>query len=238
MVGRLEAQGRGELAHKLIPEYLPGCKRLTLSDEYLESLCRSNVTVERSAIREIRGRTIVCENGNETEFDILCLATGFNVQGFLGNLQIYGRNNQSLNDLWKNGYPETYKSINIHGFPNFFLLLGPASAFGHHSAVSVIESNFSVLNNSQVNFAIKTIKYMRKHQITSFEPKKEAQEKFVEGLRKAHQSTVWSSGCKSWYMDAKGQIVSLWPGTIISFMWALYRTSYTSDYICNRSTPK
>ncbi|KAF7732364.1 hypothetical protein EC973_005260 [Apophysomyces ossiformis] len=223
MKGRLESQGRGDLAEKVIPDFTPGCKRVVVSEDYLESLCRPNVTVERSGIREIRGRTIICENGTEAEYDILCLATGFDVQGFLGHLQVYGKDNQSLNDLWDKEYPETYKSVSIHGFPNFFMLLGPASVLGHNSVVSMVEC--------QVDFAIRSMKYMAKHNFTALEAKKEAQKQFVAKLNKEIQSTVWASGCKSWYINDKGQIFALWSGTVTGFWWTLLRTNYAKDFI-------
>lgn len=84
---RLEKQGRADLAPLLIPDYPLGCKRITVSEDYLETLCQDHVVVERSPIKEIKGRTIVTANGKEAQVDILCLATGFDVQGFLGNLK-------------------------------------------------------------------------------------------------------------------------------------------------------
>lgn len=87
MRNRIEKQGRAELVPLLIPDYPPGCKRLIVSENYLEALCQENIVVERSPIKQIKGRTILTEDGKENEFDILCLATGFDVQGFLGQLQ-------------------------------------------------------------------------------------------------------------------------------------------------------
>lgn len=158
---RLEKQGRADLVPALIPEYPPGCKRITVSEDYPESLCRENVVVERTPIKEVRGRTIVTADGKENEFDVLCLATGFNVQGFLGQLQgrmllsiysvkgillislwlisVIGKNGQSLNEIWDNKFPETYRSVLINGYPNLFMILGPSSLLGHNSVVIMTE---------------------------------------------------------------------------------------------------
>ncbi|HEY6409202.1 MAG TPA: hypothetical protein VIY29_17205, partial [Ktedonobacteraceae bacterium] len=31
-------------------------------------------------------------------------------------------------------------------------------------------------------------------------------------MQKRMQDTVWTSGCKSWYLDANGHNTTLWPG--------------------------
>lgn len=84
---RIEKQGRPDLVDKLIPKYLMGCKRIAPSEDYLEALCQDNVTVETTPIQQVQGRTITTVDGKEQEFDILVLATGFDVPGFLANLE-------------------------------------------------------------------------------------------------------------------------------------------------------
>ncbi|CAO3637236.1 unnamed protein product [Cunninghamella echinulata] len=129
---RLERKGRADLVPLLEPKYAPGCKRIARTENYLEALAEENVTVKMGNIQSVEGRTILHEDGSAAEVDILVLATGFNVSGFLGSLKVTGRNNQILNELWADGnYPATYKTMTVNGFPNFFLLLGPNSGLGH-----------------------------------------------------------------------------------------------------------
>lgn len=127
MQDRLTKNGRPDLVDKVVPKYPIGCKRVTPSEKYLEALCKPNVTVDRSPIKEVRGRTIVTEDGNEQEFDILVLATGYDVQGFIGNLDIRGKNKTSLSEEWKDKFPDNYNSLTVNGYPNFFMLLGPTA---------------------------------------------------------------------------------------------------------------
>ena len=63
-----------------------GCKRIAKSELYLEALAESNVTVIPSGVTDIKGRTLTDKSGKNTEVDILILATGFDVQGYTGNL--------------------------------------------------------------------------------------------------------------------------------------------------------
>lgn len=53
---------------------------------------------------------------------------------------VRGRNEFSLKEEWGGGkFPSNYKGVSIHGFPNFFLMLGPGSGLGHNSVVTIIE---------------------------------------------------------------------------------------------------
>lgn len=135
----MTSRGREDLVPKLIPTFPVGCKRIGISDDYIQALCSPKVTVERTPIDKVQGRTITTVNGNETEVDTLVLATGFNVTGFLGKLQLYGRDGVHLNTLWEESTAKTYKTVSIHGFPNFFIMLGPGSGLGHNSVVTIVE---------------------------------------------------------------------------------------------------
>lgn len=135
----MKAHGREDLIPKLIPNFPVGCKRVGISDSYLQALCSPNTTVNCSPIETIQGRAITTADGVATEVDTLILATGFNIIGFMGKLKVYGRNGLLLNKLWEDNNPKTFKTVSVHNFPNFFILLGPGSALGHNSVVTVIE---------------------------------------------------------------------------------------------------
>lgn len=127
MEDRVRNQGRPDLIEKIVPKYPLGCKRVTPSEKYLEALCQPNVTVDTSPIKEVRGRSIVTADGNEQEFDILVLATGYDVQAFIGSLEIRGKNEQTLREEWEDKFPDNYNSLAVNGYPNFFMLMGPTA---------------------------------------------------------------------------------------------------------------
>ncbi|KAI7899854.1 putative flavoprotein [Cokeromyces recurvatus] len=218
----LLSRGRPDLISKLIPNVAPGCKRFGVSDNYLQSLCEDNVTVHCSSIEKVEGKTIITSDGSRAEVDVLCLATGFDVNGFLGDLQVYGRNGICLNKLWEEMPSKTYKTINVHGFPNLFLLLGPGSGLGHNSVVTMIEC--------QVDYSIRIIKHMMKNNIVSLDPKKEAQDRFYSKLQHDFKGTTWVTGCQSWYIGRTGDIQFLWPKTVTSYYLTLKKNVF-DDYI-------
>lgn len=71
--------------------------------------------------------------------DVIVLATGFKTNS-TEFLDVRGRNGKMVSQHWTEfGGPEGYNCSVMHGFPNFFLLLGPNSITGHTSAIMAIE---------------------------------------------------------------------------------------------------
>lgn len=100
----------------LFVDYNIGCKRIAKSELYLEACAKPNVTIIRSGIDQVKGRTLVDKDGNETEVDILILATGFDIQGFTGNLSSkYLLTHDGLSILITCYHCSTRKRWQIHG---------------------------------------------------------------------------------------------------------------------------
>lgn len=196
-----------KLRAKLTPDYLVGCKRILISNDYYPSLCKPNVEVITEAINEIRPKSIVTKDGLEREIDTIILGTGFHVVDLPFAKLVTGKEGRTLDEIW-NGSPKAYLGTTINGFPNLFLLLGPNTGLGHTSVVYMIES--------QITHIVKALEYMRKHHITALEPQQEAQNRFIKEIENKMQGTVWTSGgCASWYLDASGHNTTLWP----TFTW-------------------
>ncbi|KAI8061412.1 putative flavoprotein [Gongronella butleri] len=232
---RLKRAGRPDLIPKLMPNYSPGCKRIVRSENYFETLAKPNVTVVTGGVQDIQGRTIITADGEKVEVDALILATGYDVEGFAGNLQVIGRNQTSLADLWQTMQPKTYKTATVHGYPNMYILLGPGSGLGHNSALAMIEN--------QVEFGIRCLKYMQNNGIDAMEPTEKAQEVYTSKVMQDLKHSVWASGgCNSWYRSsADGNIYSLWSGTVTSFWYELRQAGFdTSFHFYNkrRDAPK
>ncbi|ORZ00391.1 putative monooxygenase [Syncephalastrum racemosum] len=219
IVQRLKKVGRLDLVPALTPEYAPGCKRLAKSETFIEALAKPNVTLVRDGIAQVKGRTIIDNQGNEVEVDILVLATGFKTQSFTGNLKVIGRGGQTLDDKWHSAYPQTYKSVTTPGYPNFFYLLGPSSGLGHNSVIVIVEC--------QVEYAVQCLKHMVRNSIKSLEPKESAADEWVSTLREKLKTTVWGAGgCQSWYQNDEGEVFGLWSGNVTSYWRALRRPDF------------
>ena len=53
--------------------------------------------------------------------------------------------------------------------------------------------------------------------ISEIAPRREAARAFNEALAAKMPDTIWASGCRSWYLDAQGQVAS-WPWTYAKFL--------------------
>lgn len=197
-----------ELRKKVTPDYTIGCKRILMSDEYYPALDQPNVDVITTGIQEVTADAVVTEDGVEHKVDAIILGTGFRATDPIPRDMVFGRDGVDLLDTWGDG-PEAYKGTTVAGFPNMYILVGPNTGLGHNSIVYMIES--------QLNYILGAMKYMKKHDLQSVEVNVEAQRRFNEKLQGKLSGSVWNDGgCQSWYLHpVSGKNVTLWPG----FTW-------------------
>lgn len=191
------------LRAKLTPTFQMGCKRILLSNNYYASLAQPNVEVVTEGISEVRERTIVTTDGAQRPADAIVLGTGFTATEWITPMRVYGRGGAELTQSWKDGVA-TYLGINVKGFPNLFLLLGPNTALGHNSVVLMIEA--------QIRYLMSTLRFLKRSAVDAIDVKPEVQDRFDTALHADMRGTVWLSGCKSWYLDENGRNTTLWPG--------------------------
>ncbi|HKY91576.1 MAG TPA: NAD(P)/FAD-dependent oxidoreductase, partial [Nevskiaceae bacterium] len=215
------------LRAKLTPDYTIGCKRILISDDYYPALSKANVEVVTDGIREIRAHSIVTADGTERPVDAIIWGTGFHATDPLPRGAIFGRNGVDILDAWKDG-AEAYKGTTVAGFPNLFLITGPNTGLGHSSMVFMIES--------QVRYILGALKLMQEKDLATVEVDADAQARWNTGLKGKLDGAVWSiGGCRSWYVDAKGRNVTLWPGATWAFRLAT-RTFDAEHYALGHRT--
>ncbi len=197
-----------ELRAKLTPNYIMGCKRVLLSDDFYPAVGQPNVEVVTDRICEVREHSIVTGDGREHEVDAIICATGFHVTDAPLHQYIYGRGGQSLAQRWEKGL-SAYLGTAVSGFPNFFLLIGPNTGLGHNSMVYMIES--------QLKYILDCLRTMDRKKLGAIEVQPETQQAFENEIQRRMQGTVWTSGCASWYLDAHGRNTTLWPGFTFEF---------------------
>ena len=211
-----------KLRAALTPNYQLGCKRVLVSDDFYPALNLPNVELVTDAITEVRGHSIVTQDGVERPVDVLIYGTGFRATEPLIGCRVVGRGGVEIHDAWGKRMT-AYLGVTVAGFPNFFILLGPNTGLGHNSVVLMIEA--------QVRYAMNCLKLMKRRKQRVIEVRAESQKRFVEEIYRRMGGTVWQSGgCRSWYQDqSTGEITTLWPGSVIAYLRRT-RSVSPSDY--------
>jgi cation diffusion facilitator CzcD-associated flavoprotein CzcO len=194
-----------ELRAKLTPSFELGCKRVLLSSDYYRALSEDNVEVLTEPITRVSADGVVTADGREHEVDTILLGTGFDVTAHAAATCTVGRGGRTLAEAWEPRI-SAYKGMTVHGFPNLFLMVGPNSGLGHSSIVFIIES--------QLNYVLGALDTMASEGVEVLEVTRESQMRWTAEIDRRSSQTVWTGGgCKSYYVDAAGRNVALWPGT-------------------------
>ena len=198
------------LRERVTPDYRIGCKRILISNTWYPALDRDNVDLVTEGIARVTPNGIVDKDGTERDVDAIVVATGFYTTDLPISHHITGREGTTLAEHFGKVGMQAYKGSTVHGFPNFFFVVGPNTGLGHSSMVFMIES--------QVSYVMGALDHMRRAAVTALEPREEVQREFVDQLQDRMERTVWSGGgCASWYLDAHGRNVTLWPRATFTF---------------------
>jgi cation diffusion facilitator CzcD-associated flavoprotein CzcO len=208
-----------ELRAKLTPDYRLGCKRVLLSNDYYPALQRSNVELVTERIEAVTPRGVRTADGTVREVDAIVCGTGFRVTEYLSQLRVHGRGGVELNDVWRTSL-RNYLGITVSGFPNLFLLMGPNTGLGHNSMVFMIEA--------QARYAARAVEAIQARELSFIDVRAEAEQAFRQELARKMKHTVWTTGCRSWYQTADGEVF-LWPGASFDY-WRRTRRVDLADY--------
>ncbi|MFC5728666.1 MULTISPECIES: flavin-containing monooxygenase [Nocardioides] len=205
-----------ELRKRVTPTYRAGCKRILISNTWYPALDSDNVELVTDPIVKVTPSGIVTADGAEREIDVLVVATGFHVTDQPMASHVTGRDGRTLAETWAERGMRAYKGTTVHGFPNYFHLVGPNTALGHSSMIFIIES--------QVAYLTEALRTMRSQRLATVEPTIEAQDSWSDRVQARMKPTVWTTGgCASWYLDEHGNNTTLWPGQTFTLRRLLSR---------------
>ncbi|HET8863202.1 MAG TPA: 4-hydroxyacetophenone monooxygenase, partial [Solirubrobacterales bacterium] len=168
-------------------------------------LSQPNVDVVPHAVEEVRPHGVVGADGVERAVDTIILGTGFTITDLPIAARVRGREGRSLDETWQ-GSPTGYLGSVVHGFPNFFVLLGPNIGNGHSSAILLAET--------QIGYMVEGLRAMSRGDLASVEVRPDVQERFNAEVQSRLAGTVWNAGgCMSYYLDANGRNSTMFPGS-------------------------
>jgi cation diffusion facilitator CzcD-associated flavoprotein CzcO len=198
------------LRQRLTPAYRIGCKRILLSDDWYPTFTRPHVELVDAGLREVRGHTLVAEDGRETEADVVVLATGFLVTDAPIGRLVKGANGTTLAEEWREGMA-ALRGTTAAGFPNFLTIIGPNTGLGNTSMLLIIEAQL----NYVADFMAKL------HHLggrVALAPRPAAVRAWNDTIQRRLARSVWNTGgCDSWYLDRRGRNTTVWPGSTAEF---------------------
>ena len=138
---RINDDRKRDLLCPLEPPHPWGVKRPCLEYAYFEQFNRENVDVvniKDNPIKSFDESGINLEDGTHYDFDVICIATGFDITtGGMTNMGLKSINGTTLQDEWKKA-AYTYLGTTISGYPNMFHLYGPHGPTRASSLPSII----------------------------------------------------------------------------------------------------
>lgn len=206
-----------EKRKKLTPTDLFGCKRTLQSNEYYPAINRPNVKVITDKILRLEASSIVTNQETVGDLDAIVFATGFStmVRDDAKTMQtnpkvVYkGKGGADLLQTFMREGPSAYLGTAFPDFPNLFFILGPNTGVNHNSLTVQMESQF--------NYILSALNYMKKNSLTSVEVKRERKQEYNSFIQNKMKRTVYLSGCKSYFQTGNGTVFMIWPFTTWRF---------------------
>jgi cation diffusion facilitator CzcD-associated flavoprotein CzcO len=190
-----------DLRERLRPTYRPACKRLVVSPFFYEAIQQPNAELVTSPIERIEAKGVRTADGVLHELDVLVLATGFQAHAFMRPMKVVGRGGTTLAEVWADR-AVAYLSISIPDFPNLFMLNGPNGPVGNFSLIEVAEL--------QLGYILQLVAHLRDGECREISATQEVLDEFEDARFDAAKHTIWSTGCRSWYLDDRG-VPAVWP---------------------------
>ncbi|KAI0904110.1 FAD/NAD(P)-binding domain-containing protein [Ustulina deusta] len=202
--------GDHEWLARIIPDYAPGCKRLTPGPGYVESLKNPKLDYITEGISHVSETGVVTRDGKAHEVDAIITATGFN-QGFTTLFPVIGKDGVDLREKWapdgKIGYPETYLGVMAPGYPNYFSVLQAQGNARGTTAPRQIELT--------VAYIAKCIRKVQSQSYVALDPREDAVQEFNDIVNGFFDNSVTHDKCTSWFKQGPGagRMLIWWPGT-------------------------
>jgi cation diffusion facilitator CzcD-associated flavoprotein CzcO len=192
-----ERIGDPRLRDLLAPEEMPhffGIKRPCLEFNYYEQFNRPSVDlvdIKNNAIKEFTESGIVLEDGTVHEFDVIAVATGFDiVTGVLTQLGLKSIDGRVLKDDWVSG-AQTYLGTTVARYPNQFHIYGPHGP--------TLLSNGPTTVEVQGRWIADCIEKIQQNDIKYISPKEEAAKEWKQRIIDLNNETLFPT-TRSTYM--------------------------------------
>jgi cation diffusion facilitator CzcD-associated flavoprotein CzcO len=198
-----------EMRAKLTPDYGMGCKRPSISNDYLRTFNRDNVELVTDPIDRVTAAGIRTASGIERPVDVIVTATGFRMASdpeTYRRTPVRGRDGFDLATHYELNRLKAYEGISMPGLPNHFIIFGPYGWTG---------ASWHVLVQTASRHIVRVIHEAKRRGATEVEVTPEATERYHAFVEKRMSGSLWftsnCAGANSYYFDHHGDVPYLRP---------------------------
>ena len=191
-----------------------GRKRVAFSNDWYPALARPDVDLVTDQIERITPEGVVTADGTTRPADVIVYGTGFKAVEFLTPMAVTGLGGRRLHDAWRDG-AQAYLGVSVTGFPNFFILYGPNTNLGGNSIIYMLEG--------QIGYAIGAIQALDRERLAWLDVRPDVHDDFNAWVQTASRTSVWETGCHSWYTTATGRNTNNWPDHTFLYRYRVRR---------------
>lgn len=226
---KTELGDRQDLLEDLVPDYPPYGKRILLDNGWYRTVAKPHVKLVPHRLKEVKGSSLVADNGEIIDADVLIMATGFKSTEILSSLDVLSAQGEHLKDVWDTDNPKAYMGTLVPDFPNMFVLLGPNTGLGHGgSIIPVVER--------QINYVLLLLEKMFENHSSTIEVRRDVFEQYNQKVDSAHAKMIWThKGTTNWYRNKRGRVVAITPWRNDDF-WRMTREIDESNYVFDVNT--
>jgi 4-hydroxyacetophenone monooxygenase len=184
---RSKFASRPDLLEKMLPDAPPMSARPILVDPHrsvYDALLRDDVSLVTDSILRIAPQGIETSDGSVYEVDVIVFATGFKSNDFLFPMEIRGRGQKEVADLWSKDGARAYLGTVLPGFPNFFMVYGPNT--NPYGGLQVVDMEESV-----ARFALGCIGHLITTEMSSIDVTEDAYWRYNNELDEVEITKVW-----------------------------------------------
>lgn len=198
-----------ETRRRLTPTYGFGCKRPSVSNNYLSTFNRPHVELVTDTIERFTPTGIRTVDGRERSVDAVVLATGFRMAtdpAVYRDRPVTGRNGFDLATHYAEERLASYESVSLPRLPNHFMIFGPYGWTGGtwHQLVEVASAHI-----------VRVVRETRRRGATAVEVTQEATDEWTDEMRRRMEVSLFqNNGCgsaNSYYFDHHGDTPYLRP---------------------------
>jgi 4-hydroxyacetophenone monooxygenase len=189
---------RPDLIDRVVPSVAPLGRRFVVDMGWYDTIKRDDVELVSDRIARFDVDGIVTEDGRDRAFDLVVLATGFQVSKYFFPVKYVGRDGATLDQLWERDGARAYLSMTFPGLPNFFAMYGPNGQSR--------TGGFPMSTEIWTRYILEAIIGVTESGHSSLEVRRDVYDAYNESVDAANKTVIWErEGKGSYYINKFGR---------------------------------